>query len=89
MSKIVPLVVYRNGRKDTIGTAEIADDGTITSHITDPEIAKELQSTIGQFSIVPKDPARTDMCWNCAMGRCNTSEGDNSCFCCLNDHKII
>lgn len=89
MSKIVPLTVYRDGRKVTVGTAEVNDDGTATCHITDGDVAKMVMGDVGALTIVPSHKSRTDVCWACAVQECAQSKDDPSCFCCLNEHKDI
>ena len=85
--KIVPLVVYVDDRRKPVGTAEIAEDGTVSFTIEDVEIAKAI-GDVGELSIIPKGSNRLDMCWSCAMGKCKVAEGDNVCYCCVNNHKI-
>jgi len=90
MSKIVPLVIYKDGRSVTVGTAEVHTDGQISAQINDSELTKEMLGVgIGSFSITPFDTSRTKMCWACAMGKCRDSEQDNTCVCCLNEHHIL
>lgn len=56
----VPLVLYREGKRQVIGQAEIESDGTMTCEITAPKIIEALGMAFfkypGELSIAaPKD----------------------------------
>jgi len=48
--KRVPLVIYRNGKREEIGSAYVEDSGIITGLINDAEVVKELGLPAGKFT---------------------------------------
>ena len=87
--KLVPLVLYRNGRRDIVGEAEIQEDGTIKAVFHDNELAKEILSPMasGEFSFSQPHVDST-FCWDCREGSCIGSMNDKFCVCCQTAHVI-
>lgn len=86
MDRLVPLVVYKNGVREILGTAEIKDDGRgITIHCTidDADSARKLLPDIGEFSV---SWIGSRHCLACQTNQCGKGKDDKNCLCCQTGH---
>lgn len=87
--KLVPLVFYRNGRRDIVGEAEIQEDGSVKAVFHDIELTKEILNPMasGEFSF-SQPHAISTLCWDCREGRCEVYPNEKFCVCCQRAHVI-
>lgn len=89
--RLVPLVIYRNGLREVIGTAKCDNTGWVEATIHDTTLTGKLMEGLGEFSvsvatedkITKADPTH---CWACALGKCGKYD-DPSCGCCRTAHE--
>lgn len=90
---LVPLVVYRNGIREVIGTAQVFEDGTINATIHDMSLTESMREGLGEMSISPFDEKKRKLadpttCWACSVGKCGQNFDDATCGCCRTAHGI-
>lgn len=89
--RLVPLVIYRNGLRETIGTAKVDDSGVMECTIHDMSLTGKLMEGLGEMSIsvmpdIKLNESNITHCWACALGKCGQLD-DPTCDCCKTNHE--
>lgn len=94
MNKI-PLVIYDNGVRKVLGSAEVLNEGSnlvVRATFDDAESARRFLPDLGEisgsfdcteFSVLPMS---TKHCLACRINQCGKGKDDKNCLCCRTDH---